>query len=117
MSTPRAFAAVLTAAVAGLAALAGPAEGAVLDGKQIFLEQKCNMCHAVSSASIERTGKVKGADLAGLAAKEDATWLAKYLRKQADKKGKKHLKPFTGTDEQIGALISWLQKLTPPAAK
>jgi len=29
--------------------------------------------------------------------------------------GKKHLKAFTGSDEEIGALIAWLQKQNAPS--
>lgn len=89
------------------------AEVTKLDGKQIFLAQKCNICHAVSSATIQATTKsekMKGPDLTGLAAKRDARLLNDYLRKKADINGKKHSKEFTGSDEEIGALIAWLQK-------
>ena len=104
--------------VAAATSLVAPSAGAaVLDGKQIFLDQKCNMCHTVSSAGITPTSKIKAPDLAGLASKEDATWLGKFLRKAADKNGKKHIKPFTGSDEELGALIAWLQKQTKPDNK
>jgi mono/diheme cytochrome c family protein len=98
------------AATKSPAAPSSAAKGSTLDGKQIFMSQKCNTCHAVSSASITAKTKVKGGDLAGLANKEDAAWLGKYLRKEGDKKGKKHAKAFTGSDEELGALIAWLQK-------
>jgi mono/diheme cytochrome c family protein len=84
----------------------------VLDGKQIFLAQKCNLCHSVSPAGIEATTKsekMKGPDLVG-ESKRDAKLLNGYLRKTADINGKKHVKQFTGSDEEIGALIAWLQK-------
>lgn len=84
----------------------------VLDGKQIFLAQKCNLCHSVSPAGVEATTKsekMKGPDLVGLS-KTDAKILNGYLRKTADIKGKKHVKQFTGSDEELGALIAWLQK-------
>ena len=84
----------------------------VLDGKQIFLAQKCNLCHSVSPAGIEATtksDKMKGPDLVGLSKKE-ATLLNGYLRKTADINKKKHVKQFTGSDEELGALIAWLQK-------
>lgn len=84
----------------------------VLDGKQIFLAQKCNLCHSVSPAGIAATTKsekMKGPDLVGLSKKE-AKLLNSYLRKAADINGKKHVKQFTGSDEEIGALIAWLQK-------
>jgi mono/diheme cytochrome c family protein len=100
---------VLVAAVAGMA-VPGTRAAEQLDGKAVFTAQKCETCHAVSSAGIKATGKVKAPDLAGTAAKHDATLLASFLRKKADVNGKKHIKPFTGTDEEMGALIAWLQQ-------
>ena len=94
------------------AAPAAAQTGKVLDGKQIFLAQKCNLCHSVSPAGIAATtksDKMKGPDLVGLS-KKDAKLLNGYLRKTADMNGKKHVKQFTGSDEEIGALIAWLQK-------
>ena len=102
------------ALLAGASFVAADAGAATLDGKQIFLDQKCNMCHTVSSAGITPTSKIKAPDLTGLASKEDATWIGKFLRKEADKSGKKHIKPFTGSDEELGALVAWLQKQTEP---
>lgn len=88
-----------------------------LDGKAIFQAQKCDMCHAVSSADIKATGKIKAPDLAGRAAKLDAAAIGKYLRKEEAIGGKKHIKPFTGSDEELGALIAWLQKQTATTEK
>ena len=90
----------------------GPAAGQAgkLDGKAIFLAQKCNMCHSVPTQGIVRTmksEKMAGPDLVNV--KEDAAFLNKFLRKQADLNGKKHGKAFTGTDEELGALIAWIQ--------
>lgn len=93
--------------------LVEPAAAATLDGKQIFLGQKCNLCHSVSSAGITATvksEKLKGPDLTGLASKQDAHLLVDFLHKKAEINGKKHGKEFTGTDEELGALIAWLQK-------
>jgi mono/diheme cytochrome c family protein len=107
------------AVLALAAALAAPAPSsaqaaAKLDGKAIFLAQKCETCHSIGAANIKATGKVKAPDLTGLAASLDAGWLAKYLRKQEKTKaGKTHLKAFTGSDEEMGALVSWLQAQKP----
>jgi mono/diheme cytochrome c family protein len=108
---------ILAAVVLLAAFYSGPASGAAapakLDGKQIFLAQKCNLCHSVSSAGIERTvksEKVAGPDLTNLAAKEDAGQLTRFLRKEGELNGKKHGKGFTGSDEELGAVISWLQQ-------
>jgi len=94
----------------GPAATPAAAQGAKLDGKAIFLAQKCNLCHSVSTAGIEATTKsekMKGPDLVNI--KHDAKLLNGFLRKTADVKGKKHMKAFTGSDEEMGALIAWLQ--------
>ncbi len=83
-----------------------------MDGKQIFLAQKCNLCHAVPPAGITATTKsekMKGPDLTD-ESKREAKLLNGYLRKTADLNGKKHVKQFTGSDEELGALIAWLQK-------
>lgn len=101
---------LLASAYSGPAAAEGPKAP---DGKQIFLAQKCNLCHTVSSADIQATvksDKMKGPDLAALAPKPEAKLLADYLRKKAEIHGKKHGKEFTGSDEELAALISWLQK-------
>jgi mono/diheme cytochrome c family protein len=98
---------------AGGDAAAATAAPAKLDGKQIFLAQKCNLCHSVSSAGIERTvksEKVAGPDLTNTAAKEDAATLSKFLKKEAEPNGKKHGKTFTGSEEEMAAVISWLQQ-------
>lgn len=110
-STSVALAAVLVLAAIHPAPAAAAAEK--LDGKAIFLAQKCNLCHTVSSQGIEATTKsaaMKGPDLNG-APQRDAKLLNDYLRKKGDMNGKKHKKEFTGSDEELGALIAWLQKL------
>lgn len=105
-------AAAVSAAV--LAAAPWPAPAAEqLDGRSIFLAQKCETCHAVSSADIKATGKIKAPDLTGTAAKRDATALSSYLRQKHQINNKKHVKAFTGSDEELGALIAWLQKQAP----
>ncbi len=100
---------LLVLTVSTPATAAAPAK---LDGKAIFLAQKCNLCHDVSSAAITATTKsatLKGPDLTAKASKRDARLLNDYLRKKADINAKKHKKEFSGSDEEIGALIAWLQ--------
>ncbi|MFY9820123.1 MAG: cytochrome c [Thermoanaerobaculia bacterium] len=87
----------------------GPASGAAPDGKALFLAQKCNLCHNVPAAGIERTvksDKTAGPDLVNL--KVDAATLAKVLRRQAEVDGKKHPKEFKGSDEELNAVIGWI---------
>ena len=87
-----------------------PAGEGELDGKAIFFAQKCEMCHGVSTASIEAKSKaMKAPDLVRMVtAEHNARWIADYLKKQADLNSKKHSKAFTNNDEELTALISWL---------
>lgn len=104
-----------------LALLAGPptvaqsdkaAAAKTLDGRELFVTQGCNTCHAVSTASI--AAKMKGSkapDLATVTTKRETQWLSDFLRQQqTDAGGKKHPKAFTGSDEQLGALLGWLEE-------
>ncbi len=75
-------------------------------GKQIFLDEKCSMCHPVSTAGIE--AKMDKGDLVGLADQYEAEWLMQYLKKEADKDGKQHSKAFKGSDEDLKVLVDWL---------
>ena len=81
-------------------------------GKTIFInQQKCNLCHSVSTQGIEaktKSDKLKGPDLIGLADKYKAEWIGRYLKKKVDKNGKYHTKSFKGTDEELQALVDWL---------
>lgn len=103
----------ITLLVVAALACAGPA--AALDGKEVFLAQKCNMCHTVSSAGIEATTKsekMKGPDLAGVVQTLDPVWVADFIQKKVDKEGKKHAKEFKGSAEELAALIEWLKAQT-----
>jgi mono/diheme cytochrome c family protein len=108
------FTLTILVAVLLLAVLdSGPAAGqgaGKLDGKAIFLAQKCNLCHSVPTQGIERTmksEKMAGPDLVNI--KQDAAFLTKFLRKQADLNGKKHGKAFTGSDAELAAVIAWIE--------
>ncbi|HEX2253654.1 MAG TPA: cytochrome c [Thermoanaerobaculia bacterium] len=107
---------LLSAAGFGLlAALATPPSAsaqATLDGRQIFLNEKCNLCHAVGKAGIEATvksEKIRGPDLSEVADRPPAV-LTDYLRQKTAIDGEKHKKAFKGSDEELGALVSWLAR-------
>lgn len=99
-----------------LSAIRNSSEGSAgsLDGKKIFLDQKCNTCHSVSAAGIEaktKMEKMKGPDLSKVTTEQDMKTLTQFLHKKEKINGKRHMKAFTGTDEELGALLSWLDKL------
>jgi mono/diheme cytochrome c family protein len=109
-TTALALAVVLPGLLAALLAPTGAQAGAP-DGKALFLAQKCNLCHSIDAAAIARVSKAektKGPDLGGVAKRHDAAWMKRFLTKQEELNGKKHLKAFTGTPQELDALIAWL---------
>ena len=84
-------------------------------GKEVFIAQKCDQCHSVASAAIQHTSKVEklvGPDLDGIGDRHDAEWMTKLVKREVEgASGKKHLKPFKGTDEELQAIIAWLATL------
>lgn len=82
------------------------------DGKQIFIDKKCNSCHSVESLGLERTNpKAKGTDLSKVGDQLTADFIAKYLKKEEALDGKKHGLAFKGSDEEFNALVNWLASL------
>ncbi len=107
----RLFAFTATLGLLALFALWQQPAAAGPDGKALFLAQKCNLCHSVSTQEITATTsseKMKGPDLVNLD-KTDAAWLAKFLTKQEKKDGKAHPKEFKGSEEELKALVAWIQ--------
>jgi mono/diheme cytochrome c family protein len=83
-------------------------------GQTLFVGQKCNMCHSIEAAGIERTSKsdkMKGPDLSTVGDKHDAAWIVKYLKKEETLDGEQHGKSFKGTDEELQAIANWLATL------
>ncbi|MEO7795135.1 MAG: c-type cytochrome [Thermoanaerobaculia bacterium] len=101
----------LVATLGFVAGLAMAVDARAADGKAVFLAQKCDMCHSVSSAGITATTKsekMKGPDLTGVVQGLDPVWLKDFLQKKVDKEGKKHSKEYKGTAEDLDALVGWL---------
>ena len=89
------------------------AEDDVHEGKTIFLAQKCNTCHSVLGAEIDaklKAESLRGPDLPPNK-QLDAEWLTKYLRKEVQLNGKDHGEPSKATDEEIHAVVAWLNSL------
>lgn len=81
-------------------------------GKQVFLDQRCSTCHSVSTAGIEAkmtSGPTAGSDLAGVGERRDRAAIEAIVRQERTVgDGKKHPKGFTGSQEELEALLDWL---------
>ena len=105
--------AALALAALALAPLPAGADAAAPSGQEIFLGQKCNLCHSVQAAGIAakiQSDKNKAPDLGGTAVADDAT-LVPFLRGEAELAGAKHPKKITASDEEVVALLAWLRGL------
>jgi cytochrome c2 len=104
---------VLFAATLGILFLAlAAAPQAVAQGQDVFLAQKCNLCHSVESAGIEaktKSEKLFGGDLSDVTTRHEEAWIAQYIKREVQKDGEDHKREFTGTDEELQALIDWLK--------
>jgi len=100
---------------AGLAAADGGAAG---DGKAIFLAEKCNTCHGVAAAGIEakvKSEKMRGPDLdESVIGEVDRAELVAFVKGEGEIDGKKHKKPFKGSDEELAAMLDWLGEQAAP---
>jgi mono/diheme cytochrome c family protein len=85
-----------------------------LDGKTIFLNNKCSNCHSIHTQGIKGKrpeGGAKPSDLSNTGAKLKPEWIEKWLQKEETLYGKKHMKKFKGTPEELHTLAEWLSSL------
>lgn len=81
-------------------------------GKDIFLNSKCNTCHAIKSQGIDSKMAAKYPDLSNFGNKNmEADLVKKFINKESDMNGKKHAIKFKGTDEELTLLVNWLLTL------
>jgi len=86
-------------------------------GKNIFLDNKCNKCHSIESQGIKHTSeppdgaKYPPPDLSDVGNRHNAEWMQKWLHKEVEQHDKKHMKKFTGPDDELKTLTTWLASL------
>ncbi len=80
------------------------------DGKKLFVDYKCNMCHTVKSVGIE-SKKSDADDIVQLEAEKNAEFWMKYLMKQEKLNGKDHKTAFKGKEEDLQKIVDWLMTI------
>jgi mono/diheme cytochrome c family protein len=80
------------------------------DGKKIFVDNKCAMCHTVNSAGVE-SKKSDAVDLSTVGKDRTVEFLMKYLKKETKLNEKDHKSSFKGSDEDLQVLVDWLVSL------
>jgi mono/diheme cytochrome c family protein len=105
----------LTGVSAALVLCAATATASAQDaGKEAFLSNNCNRCHAIESEGIEATVKSKrmrGPDLSTIGEDRDAAWLVDYIQKEARANDREHPVAWKGSDDELKAMAEWLASL------
>jgi cytochrome c2 len=85
---------------------------AASDGKSVFKDNKCDKCHTIESQGLERSGAAGPGklppDLSGVGLRHNADWIKGWLLKTEEQNGKKHLKKWTGSDDDLATITKWL---------
>ena len=81
-----------------------------LDGKQIFIDSKCNNCHTVTSMEIT-SKKDDATDLSNVDSLGDAQLMKSYLLKESKINDQEHKLKFKGSEAELNALVNWLLTL------
>jgi len=87
-----------------------------LNGKQIFIDSKCNNCHTVNSTEIT-SKKDDAVDLSNAGSVGDAQLIKSYLLKETKINDKEHKMKFKGSDAELNTLAEWLASLKNESAK
>jgi cytochrome c oxidase subunit 2 len=110
---PRALGVVICGALASAfmgASAGGPAtDQAKADatrGREIFLRQKCILCHKVG-----QSGGVLGPELTTVGERKDAEWLLRYLPKPQAFDPKNKMPPVAVTGRDLEDLVAYLVSL------
>jgi len=87
-----------------------------LNGKQIFIDNKCNNCHTVSSNEIT-SKKDDVVDLSNSGSSGDVQLIKSFLLKEAKINDKEHKMKFKGSEAELNTLAEWLSSLKTESAK
>jgi len=85
-------------------------QGQDLNGKQIFLNNKCNNCHTIVSLEIT-SSKDNAVDLSNAGSLSNEELLKSFLLKESKVNEKEHKIKFKGSNEELNTLVNWLLTL------
>lgn len=104
------------------------------EGKDVFTKYKCAACHSIKAQGITKAAPddaapkddegdasakpVEPPDLSTVGsgsrpgeAGRDAAWIKDWITKKNDIEGRKHKKRWTGTDDELEQVATWLASL------
>lgn len=90
------------------------------EAKELFLANKCNLCHSIDSYEVVRktkSEKIKGPDLSDVGSRHAADWIAGFLNRLELLNDKRHKKEFKGAPKEAQELAEWLASLEAPSGE
>ena len=84
------------------------------DGKQVFVDARCDRCHAIEAAGIV-TKTPRASDLSQVGAK-GVDWIRGYLLRKQELAGTTHPVAWKSSDQDLDALVVWLASLASSGA-
>jgi CxxC motif-containing protein (DUF1111 family) len=81
-----------------------------LNGKQVFIDAKCNNCHTVASMEIT-SKKTEATDLSNAGSFGNAQLMKSYLLKEEKIDDQLHKVAFKGSEAELNVLSEWLASL------
>lgn len=82
------------------------AKGNAVNGRDIFVAQRCSLCHAINGS-----GGVLGPDLTAVGTRRNASWLYDYLPKPQAAKPENKMPPVAVKGQDLDDLVAYLLSL------
>ena len=80
--------------------------------KELFVNNKCNMCHSVPKVDIKSKMPTKYPELPNKIAKDTKVdELVKFIKQETNLNGKKHGLKFRGSEDELKSILKWLQEI------
>ncbi len=80
------------------------------EGKKIFLQNKCTMCHSVHALNI-KSEKKEAVDLSKPGNNLTEDFVTMFLTKSEKLNNKKHKVSFKGSEKELSTLAKWIVSL------
>lgn len=84
----------------------GAAKGNAVNGRDIFVAQRCSLCHTINGS-----GGVLGPDLTAVGTRRNAGWLYEYLPKPQAAKPENKMPPVAVKGQDLDDLVAYLLSL------
>lgn len=83
----------------------------IAKGEKVFAAKNCILCHTIKGKGGTVGPAARGPDLSTVGTRRDAQWLKTFLKDPKAANPKTKMMAFRGTDEELEALVAYLDSL------